>query len=112
MRASTAAMTVPAARIVFSDDDRAEVLALVDESLQTGSLTLGPRTRELEEAFAARHQTAFAVAVNSGTSALEIALRVLGAGGHEVIVPTNTFFATAAAVVHAGGTPRFADVAI
>ena len=112
MRASTAAMTVPAARIVFSDDDRAEVLALVDESLQTGSLTLGPRTRELEEAFAARHQTAFAVAVNSGTSALEIALRALGAGGHEVIVPTNTFFATAAAVVHAGGTPRFVDVDI
>src|SRR5437870_13488926 len=111
MRASTASMTVPAARIVFSEEDRAEVLALVDESLRTGSLTLGPRTRELEDAFAARHQMPFAVAVNSGSSALEIALRALGAGGHEVVVPTNTFFATAAAVVHAGGTPRFVDIA-
>jgi len=104
-------MTVPAARIVFSEEDRAEVLALVDESLRTGSLTLGPRTRELENAFAARHQMPFAVAVNSGTSALEIVLRALGARGREVVVPTNTFFATAAAVLHAGGVPRFADVA-
>jgi len=111
MRADAPPMTVPAARIVFSEEDRAEVLALVDESLRTGSLTLGPRTRELENAFAARHQMPFAVAVNSGTSALEIVLRALGAGGREVVVPTNTFFATAAAVVHAGGVPRFADVA-
>ena len=44
-------------------------------------------------------------------SALEISLRVLGVEGREVIVPANTFFATAAAVVHAGGIPRFADVA-
>src|SRR5438445_521103 len=111
MRAAAPPMTVPAARIVFSEEDRAEVLALVDESLRTGSLTLGPRTREPENAFAARHQMPFAVAVNSGTSALEIVLRALGAGGREVVVPTNTFFATAAAVVHAGGVPRFADVA-
>ena len=111
MRADAPPMTVPAARIVFSEEDRAEVLALVDESLRTGSLTLGPRTRELENAFAARHQMPFAVAVNSGTSALEIVLRALGARGREVVVPTNTFFATAAAVLHAGGVPRFADVA-
>lgn len=103
-------MNIPAARLVFSDEDRAEILGLIDESLRTGSLTLGPHTRELEAAFAARHQSPHAIAVSSGTSALEIALRVIGVDGGEVIVPANTFFATAAAVVHAGGTPRFADV--
>jgi dTDP-4-amino-4,6-dideoxygalactose transaminase len=97
--------------MVFSDDDRAEILGYVDEALRTGALTLGPRTAELESAFAQRHGCAHAVAVSSGTSALEIALRILGVEGREVIVPANTFFATAAAVIHAGGVPVFADVA-
>ena len=101
---------VPAARIVFSAEDRRAVLALVDESLRTGSLTLGPHTRRFEEGFAARHDAAHAVAVSSGTSALEIILRAIGVEGREVVVPTNTFFASAAAVVHAGGTPRLAEV--
>jgi len=101
---------IPAARLVFDDEDRATILAMIDGSLQSGSLTLGPHTRELEEAFRARHDTEYAVAVSSGTSALEIVLRSLGVEGRDVIVPTNTFFATAAAVLHAGGTPRFADV--
>jgi dTDP-4-amino-4,6-dideoxygalactose transaminase len=102
---------VPAARVVFSDDDRASILAMIDESLRTGSLTLGPHTRALESAFATRHAVPYATAVSSGTSALEIVLRTLGVAGDEVIVPANTFFATAAAVQHAGGLPRFADVA-
>jgi dTDP-4-amino-4,6-dideoxygalactose transaminase len=102
--------TVPAARPVFVAEDRARITEMIDAALQTGSLTLGPHNREFETAFAARHQVPFAIAVSSGTSALEIALRALGAPGGEVIVPANTFFATAAAVVHAGATPRFADV--
>jgi perosamine synthetase len=101
---------VPAARIVFSEGDRAAVLAMVDRTLQTGALTLGPYTSELEDAFRARHEAPYAVAVSSGTSALEIILRTIGVEGREVVVPANTFFATAAAVLHAGGTPRFADV--
>lgn len=101
---------MPAARLVFSPSDRQEILALIDESLQSGSLTLGPRTASLEAEFATRHQAANAVAVSSGTSALEIIFRSIGIEGCEVIVPTNTFFATAAAVMHAGGVPRLADV--
>ena len=104
-------MKVPAARLVFSDDDRAAVLSMVDEALRTGSLTLGPYTRELEEGFRTRHDAPHAVAVSSGTSALEIIFRTLAVEGREVVVPANTFFATAAAVIHAGGIPRFADVA-
>ena len=51
----------------------------------------------------------YAVAVNSGTSSLEIPLRVFDVRDKTVLVPTNTFFATPAAVIHAGGKPRFVD---
>jgi len=107
---------VPPARPTFPVDDRAAIAKLIEESLATGSLTLGPNTARLEEAFAARHQVPHAAAVASGTAALEIALRSLtgpepeGLAGRSVIVPANTFFATAAAVIHAGGVPRFADI--
>lgn len=102
--------TVPAARVVLSSADRAEVLARVDRSLQTGSLTLGANTQEFEQRFAQTSGLPPAVATNSGTSALEIIFRALGVEGAEVVVPANTFYATAGAVVHAGGRPRFADV--
>jgi dTDP-4-amino-4,6-dideoxygalactose transaminase len=101
---------IPAARIVFSPEDRQAILMLIDESLRSGSLTLGPRTLEFEESFARRHGVRHAIAVSSGTSALETILRILPVEDREVVVPTNTFFATAAAVVHAGGIPRFADI--
>lgn len=102
-------MRVPAASIVFSDQDIADALALIESSLRSGQLTLGKHGSAFEEAFAARCGRKHAVAVSSGTSAIEIALRSFGIEGKDVIVPDNTFFATAAAVVHAGGTPVFAD---
>jgi dTDP-4-amino-4,6-dideoxygalactose transaminase len=77
--------------------------------LLSGRLTLGPNGAALEEAFAALCQVRYAVAVSSGTSALEIILRAIGVEGREVVVPTNTFYATAGAVLHAGGRIRFAD---
>jgi len=101
---------VPAARIVFGEADRAEICQRVDEILRTGALTLGGNTRELEAAFAASHDARFAIAVSSGTAALEIILRSLDVAGREVIVPANTFAATAFAVTAAGGRPVFADV--
>jgi dTDP-4-amino-4,6-dideoxygalactose transaminase len=101
---------IPPARVVFPAEDRRRVLELIDGALASGQLTLGPLTEELEGAFAARHGNPLAVATSSGTSALEIALRAVGVEGQEVIVPVNTFFATAAAVLHAGGRVRFADV--
>jgi dTDP-4-amino-4,6-dideoxygalactose transaminase len=100
---------VPAATVWFPDEDRAEILRMIDASLVSGRLTLGPIGAQLESEFGERHGVAHAVAVASGTSALEIVLRTLAVDGREVIVPTNTFHATAAAVIAAGGTPRFAD---
>jgi perosamine synthetase len=103
-------MKIPAARVSFDDAQRAEMLNLIDASLKAGALTLGPHTSAFEDAFALRHNARFAVATSSGTSALEIILRAHGVEGGEVIVPANTFFATAAAVLHAGGTVRLADI--
>jgi len=102
-------MRVPPAAISFSGEDISQITADLTESLTTGALTLGRHGREFEEEFAGLCHVPYAVAVNSGTSALEIILRAIGVENREVIVPTNTFFATAAAVIHAGGRVRFAD---
>jgi perosamine synthetase len=101
---------VPSARVVFPGTDRAEIAAAVAEILASGVLTLGPYTRRFEAAFAAAHACPHTVAVASGTAALDIILRSVGVRGREVVVPANTFYATAAAVLQAGGRPVFADV--
>ena len=103
-------MKIPAAKIYFPEEDRKELLKQIDQILKSGQLTLGKYTKEFEEGFAAYVGTKYAIAVNSGTSALEILLRALDVKGHSVIVPTNTFFATPASVIHAGGEVIFADV--
>jgi dTDP-4-amino-4,6-dideoxygalactose transaminase len=83
----------------------------LDKILTSGRLTLGEYTRDFERQFADLARVRRAVAVNSGTSALEIALRANGLEeGDEVIVPTNTFGATGAAVVFAGGKPVMTDI--
>jgi len=102
-------VNIPAARLVFGAEDRARILERIDGSLRSGSLTLGDECRAFEETFAQRHGVTQAIATSSGTSALEIIMRVLDVAGHEVVVPANTFFATAAAALHAGARVRFAD---
>ncbi|MCE7985823.1 MAG: DegT/DnrJ/EryC1/StrS aminotransferase family protein [Caldilinea sp. CFX5] len=102
-------MNIPAAKIYFPPEDRAEILQRLDEALTTGQLTLGKYGKQLEERFAQFIGVKHAVAVNSGTSSLEICLRVLNVTGKTVLAPTNTFFATPAAVLHAGGNVRFVD---
>jgi perosamine synthetase len=101
---------IPAARIQFLPEDRAWITERIAEVLTTGQLTLGKYGAQFEENFAQFCGSRHAVAVNSGTSALEIILRTLGIEGKDVLVPTNTFFATAAAVVHAGGRPILVDL--
>src|SRR4051794_6724436 len=102
-------LRVPPAQVHIPASDRAEILQRIDAAMASGQLTLGAIGREIEERFAAHHGAKHAIAVNSGTSAIEIPLRALGVAGKEVLVPANTFFATAAAVVAAGARPRFVD---
>jgi dTDP-4-amino-4,6-dideoxygalactose transaminase len=101
---------VPAAKIQFSADDRLWIAERIQEVLASGQLTLGKYGAEFEAQFASFCGVPHAIAVNSGTSALEIILRALHVQGRDVLVPTNTFFATAAAVIHAGGRPVLVDM--
>lgn len=78
--------------------------------LETTSFILGKEVKQFEEAFAAFVGAKHCVSVANGTDALELALRAAGIGpGDEVIVPTNTFIATALAVARAGATPVLVD---
>ena len=81
----------------------------VAEVLRSGWLTHGPKTTEFEERFADSIGVPHAVAMNSCTSALFLALVATGIRG-EVILPSFTFVASANAVITAGATPVFAEV--
>jgi dTDP-4-amino-4,6-dideoxygalactose transaminase len=86
-------------------------LEAVAETLRSGWLTMGPRTKAFEDAFAAQLGCEHAVCVSSCTSALHLAYHAAGVGpGDEVIVPSITFVATAAAAVYCGATPVFAEI--
>src|SRR4051812_20189257 len=102
-------LRVPPAQVHIPATDRQEILRRIDEAMSAGQLTLGAIGRELEERFAAHHGARHAIAVNSGTSSIEIPLRALGVKDKEVLVPANTFFATAAAEIAAGARPKFVD---
>jgi dTDP-4-amino-4,6-dideoxygalactose transaminase len=87
-----------------------EITEVVD-SLRAGWVTTGPKVKRFEDDFAAYIGTRHAIAVNSCTAALQIALTALHIGSSdEVIVPTLTFCATANVVVHCGATPVIVDV--
>ena len=88
-----------------------EDLRAVAETLREGWLSMGPRTEAFERAFADSLGARHAVAVSSCTAALHLAYLAAGVGpGDEVIVPSYTFAATAAAAVYCGATPVFADI--
>ena len=88
-----------------------EELDIVREVLDSGYMTEGPRTHRFEEEFARYIGTRYAIATTNCTTALEIALRVIGIGpGDEVIVPDFTYPASAQAVENVGGTAVLVDV--
>ncbi len=102
-------MIIPAVRIDFSDDDIERISLGIRQVLRSGRLTLGEKTRKFEEECAAMAQRKFAVAVNSGTTALEILLRAYNVRDKVVIAPANTNYATVAAIIFAGGIPKLVD---
>jgi len=87
-----------------------EEIRLVVETLQSGWLTTGPKVKQFEQDFAGRVGARHAVAVNSATAALHLALEAVGiSAGQEVLVPTMTFAATAEVVIHLGAKPVLVD---
>ena len=88
-----------------------EVDAAVLDVLASGQFALGPQVSAFEEEFAAYSGARYGVAVNSGTSALHLALLAAGVGpSDEVITVPFTFMATVAAVRYTGATPVFVDI--
>lgn len=87
-----------------------EVFEAFEKVYDATAFSDGIFVKEFEDNFAAFCNTQYAVGVNNGTSALHLAMLALGIGaGDEVIVPANTFIATAWAVTYTGATPVFVD---
>lgn len=79
-------------------------------SMKSGWLGTGPKVHKFEEMFAEYKGSKYSMALNSCTAALHLSLLAIGIkSGDEVIVPTMTFTSTTSVVIHAGGTPVFAD---
>ena len=93
------------------DPIRTEIDRAISSVIEASEFVGGRYVKQFEEEFAAYTGADFCVGVSSGTSALELALRALEIGkDDEVIIPANTFIATAEAVAFAGSTPVFVDV--
>ena len=103
---------VPLTRLDFADAQLLEeLLAVVRQVAERGAFTLGDHVESFEREFAEYCDCDHAVGVSSGTEALALALRALEVGpGDVVIVPTNSFIASAEAVSAVGATPRLVDV--
>jgi dTDP-3-amino-3,4,6-trideoxy-alpha-D-glucose transaminase len=103
---------VPLMRLDFHDAELLEeLMGAVRMVAERGAFTLGEPVEFFEREFAEYCETDFAVGVSSGTEALALALRALEIGpGDEVIVPSNSFIATAEAVSAVGATPKLVDV--
>jgi dTDP-4-amino-4,6-dideoxygalactose transaminase len=107
-----AATGVPFVRLDSADPTlTADIFAAIERIAGSAAFTLGEELETFEHEFAAWCETDHAIGVSSGTCALELTLRALGIGpGDEVIVPTNSFIATAEAVTAMGATPVLVEV--
>lgn len=89
---------------------QAEISAVV-ETIESGWLTMGPKTMEFEKSFQSYIGSGFSVSFNSATAALHLALKAVGIKEKdEVILPTNTFIATAEVVTYFGAIPVLCDI--
>src|SRR4051812_41643355 len=99
---------IPLAKPEITDADREAVL----EVLRTPHLSMGPKLPEFEQAISDYVGCKYAVAVNSGTSALHLAVRALDPErGSEVILPSFTFSALLNVILQEGLRPKFVDIA-
>jgi perosamine synthetase len=88
-----------------------EDINAVKKVLQTGWLSMGKEVKTLEENMSSYLHIRHAIAVNNGTSALDVALKCIGIKqGDEVIIPALTYIATGNAVLYNNGTPVFVDI--
>jgi dTDP-4-amino-4,6-dideoxygalactose transaminase len=87
-----------------------EIFEMFEKVYENTAFSGGPFVEEFEKAFASYTGARYAIGLNNGTSALHLAMLALGIGaGDEVIIPANTFVATAWGVSYVGATPVFVD---
>lgn len=101
---------IKAAQPYFDRSSREKIQRDIDKVMATGVLIFGQFTERFEQSFATYQGKKYAVAVHSCSAALEIVLKYCGIEGKEVIVPTNTFVATAFAALKAGGKLILSDI--
>ena len=92
-------------------EERSELLPIIDKVLGSGQHVGGDEVDKFENSVAGLCHVKYAIALNSGTDALTMAMHLLGIGhGYEVITPPNSFIASTAVVMHLGAKPVFVDV--
>ncbi|MBH10209.1 MAG: hypothetical protein CMG74_07640 [Candidatus Marinimicrobia bacterium] len=101
---------IPQLRLKYSEKEIRFIQEGIKEILNSGYLTMGPKVREFEQKFSKYIDVKYSVGVNSGTSSLEIPLRILGVKNKTVIIPSITFMATPLAAINAGAKVIFVDV--
>ncbi|PIR43601.1 UDP-4-amino-4,6-dideoxy-N-acetyl-beta-L-altrosamine transaminase [candidate division WWE3 bacterium CG10_big_fil_rev_8_21_14_0_10_32_10] len=98
---------LPIATAVFGEEEKKEVIA----TMESGWITLGPRTKQFEEDLKTYTGAKYAIALQSCSAALHLALLAAGIGkGDEVITTTFTYAATVNAILHVGAKPVLVDV--
>ena len=99
-------MNIPFSPPDIGEDEIAEVV----DTLRSGWITTGPKTKLFEQEIAKMCNTKKAVCLSSQTACAEMTLRILGVGpGDEVILPTYTYTASASVIYHVGATPVMID---
>lgn len=102
-------MCVPIMRLEYTPEEIEFIKEEIENVLQSGHLTMSEKVREFESEFAKFCNVKHAVATNSGTSSLEIALRAIGVERGTVVMPSNTYMATCIAAVQAGAKVVFTE---
>jgi perosamine synthetase len=103
-------LKVPAFRRSIPDEERKVIVETIEDCLSRGQFAPGEHVETFEATFARFVGRRHAVALSSGGSALEVAMRAMNVAGREVLVPTNTFLATHVAILAAGGIPKLIDI--
>ena len=94
----------------FSDQEKLQMQSYVADILDRGFLTNDRFVARFEQSYARWNNSSWAIATSNGTAAIEMALEAIGVSGKKVIIPTNTFIATAIAVINAGAIPIVIDI--
>ena len=94
----------------FFFNEKKKIIRGIEKIINSGQLSSGKFTKKFENKFSSYIGCKYSLAVNSGGTALQIALEVLNIKNKDVLLPTQTFIATANSIVRAGGKPIFCDI--